>query len=54
MHKLFFILLATLIGFTSFAQKSKKDLMIQKKQRINALIKQEEEGVISYHKQIPA
>jgi hypothetical protein len=51
MRKLFFIFLTIVIGFTSFAQKSKKDLMLQKKQRINALVKQEEEGVISYHKQ---
>jgi hypothetical protein len=51
MRKLFLIFLTIVIGFTSFAQKSKKDLMLQKKQRINALVKQEEEGVISYHKQ---
>ena len=51
MRKLFFIFIAIVIGFASFAQKSKKDLMIQRKQRINALIKKEEEGVISYHKQ---
>lgn len=51
MRILFLIFLTIVIGFASFAQKSKKDLMIQRKQRINALIKQEEEGVISYHKQ---
>jgi hypothetical protein len=51
MRKLFFVFLIIIIGFPSFAQKSKKDLLKEKKQRINALVKQEEEGVISYHQQ---
>ncbi len=51
MRKLFFVFLTIVIGFPSFAQKSKKDLLMEKKQRINALVKQEEEGVISYHQQ---
>jgi hypothetical protein len=51
MRKLFFVFLIIVIGFPSFAQKSKKDLLKEKKQRINALVKQEEEGVISYHQQ---
>ena len=51
MRKLFFVFLTIVIGFPSFAQKSKKDLLKEKKQRINALVKQEEEGVISYHQQ---
>lgn len=44
---LFFCLTVT----GSFAQKSKADLREEKRQRISALVKQEEEGVIAYHKQ---
>lgn len=51
MRKLFFICLIAVVSIPSFAQKSKKDKMTERKQRINALIKQEEEGVVAYHKQ---
>ena len=51
MRKLFFILLAIVATLPSFSQKSKKDKLMERKQRINALVKQEEEGVVAYHKQ---
>ncbi|MCW3089640.1 MAG: hypothetical protein JWP81_709 [Ferruginibacter sp.] len=50
MRKLFFICLAVIATLPSLAQKSKKERKDERKQRINALIKQEEEGVIAYHK----
>ncbi|MEP7142149.1 MAG: hypothetical protein ABI707_04725 [Ferruginibacter sp.] len=50
MRKLFFICLAVAATLPSFAQKSKKERRDERKQRINELIKQEEEGVIAYHK----
>ncbi len=51
MRKLFFILLAIVATLPSFSQKSKKDKLMERKKRINALVKQEEEGVVAYHKQ---
>jgi len=50
MLKLFFISLAMVATLPSFSQLSKKEKKEERKQRINALIKQEEEGVIAYHK----
>ncbi|MEO6549451.1 MAG: hypothetical protein ABIN94_15720 [Ferruginibacter sp.] len=50
MRKLFFICMAVVATLPSLAQKSKKEKKDERKQRINALIKQEEEGVIAYHK----
>ena len=51
MRKLFFFIIAFLISSTSFAQKqTKKERRDQKQKRIDALIKQEEEGVIAYKK----
>lgn len=50
MRKLIFIGLAILVTLPSFAQKTKKERREERKQRINELIKQEEEGVIAYHK----
>jgi len=51
MRKLFFIIISVIIAASSFAQKqSKKDRRDQKHKRIDALIKQEEEGVIAYKK----
>ena len=44
---LFFVVVTTL---PAVAQKTKKDRKDERKQRINALIKQEEEGVIAYRK----
>ena len=51
MQKIFFVFIALTISFTGFAQKSKKQKKEENKKRINALIKQEEEGVIAYQKQ---
>lgn len=51
MRKLFFIIILLTIGTLSFAQKqSKKERHDQSRKRIDALIKQEEEGVIAYNK----
>jgi hypothetical protein len=50
MRKLFFITLALVATLPSFSQLSKKEKKDERKQRINALIKQEEEGVVAYHK----
>ena len=51
MRKIFFLFLAISFSYHSQAQISKKDKKEQRKQRINAMIKQEEEGVIAYRKQ---
>ncbi len=50
MRKLFFICLAVLATLPSVAQLTKKERRDERKQQINELIKQEEEGVIAYHK----
>lgn len=50
MHKILFFCIAISLGLTVSAQKTKKDRKEERKQRINALIKQEEEGVIAYRK----
>ncbi len=51
MQKLFFIFISLIIGFTSLAQKqTKKERREQNRKRVDALIKQEEEGVIAYKK----
>ena len=51
MRKLFFVLISCLVVSSLTAQKqSKKERRDQKHKRINALIKQEEEGVVAYRK----
>lgn len=50
MRKTLIICLALVIAIPSFSQKSRKDKREARHQRINALIKQEEEGVIAYRK----
>ena len=50
MRKIFFIFLAVAATSTSFAQQTKKDKKEEHRKRINALTKQEEEGVITYSK----
>ena len=50
MHKIFFICLAIMVTLPTLAQKTKKERKEERKQRVNELIKQEEEGVIAYHK----
>jgi hypothetical protein len=54
MKKLLFVLLALSLGFGAIAQKredAKKAKKEEKRKRIDAMIKQEEEGVIAYKKQ---
>lgn len=51
MRKIFFICLAVIATLPSIAQKTKQERKEERKQRINELIKQEEEGVIAYPKQ---
>ena len=51
MRKLLFILIAVGFGLSATAQETKKQAKKEeKRKRINQLIKQEEEGVIAYHK----
>lgn len=50
MRKIFFIFLATVFAPNLFAQQTKAEKKQDKEQKINALIKQEEEGVITYAK----
>jgi hypothetical protein len=50
MRKLMLVCIAVSIGMSAAAQKTKKDKREERRQRVNALIKQEEEGVIAYHK----
>ena len=51
MRKLFLIIISLVIATSSFAQKkSKKDRRDQNRKRIDALIKQEEEGIVAYKK----
>ena len=51
MRKIFFLWLAIAVTLPTLAQKTKKERREERKQKINELIKQEEEGVIAYHKQ---
>ena len=50
MRKIFLICLAVAATLPSLAQKTKKERREERKQKINEMIKQEEEGVIAYHK----
>src|SRR5580765_8348744 len=50
MHKIIFICIAIAAVLPVAAQKTKQEKKEEKKQRINALVKQEEEGVIAYRK----
>ena len=51
MRKIFFLWLAIALTLPALAQKTKKERREERKQEINEMIKQEEEGVIAYHKQ---
>jgi len=51
MNKTGIIFLLSCIYLTSNAQISKEDRKEEKRERVNAMIKQEEEGIISYHRQ---
>jgi hypothetical protein len=50
MKKIFALLLVTAAVLPAMAQPTKKDKKAERRQRIAALIKQEEEGVIAYRK----
>ncbi len=50
MRKIFFLLITVSFSFHSFAQNSRKQRQEAKRDHINQLIKQEEEGVIAYRK----
>jgi hypothetical protein len=50
MHKVLFFCIAISLGLSASAQKTRKDRKEERRQRVNALIKQEEEGVIAYRK----
>ena len=52
MRKLLLIVISFIITVTVFGQKNKKERREINKKRINALIKQEEEGVVTYDKSI--
>lgn len=50
MRKLIFLLIITILSFNTFAQSEKKERQAEKRERVDSLIKQEEEGVIVYRK----
>jgi hypothetical protein len=50
MRKLIFFLVISLLSANTFGQNKKKARQEQKREHINSLIKQEEEGVITYNK----
>lgn len=53
MQKIFFLIISLALATSSFAQKqSKKDRREQSRKKIDAMIKQEEEGIIAYKKHI--
>lgn len=51
MHKLIWLILCIGIGFSASAQKNKKQRREENRKRVNALIRQEEEGIIAFKKQ---
>ncbi|HSN09768.1 MAG TPA: hypothetical protein VLS85_12075 [Hanamia sp.] len=50
MRKILIVIIAAFISFHSFGQETKKERQEQKRAHVNELIKQEEEGVITYKK----
>ena len=50
MRKVIFFLIIAFLSFNSFGQNKKKQRQAEKREHINNLIKQEEEGVIAYKK----
>jgi hypothetical protein len=50
MRKVLFFLIISFLSFSTFAQNKKKQRQQEKREHINSLIKQEEEGIISYNK----
>ncbi len=51
MRKILLVLIAISVSLTTFSQKSKQQRKEENKKRVDALIKQEEEGVIVFKKQ---
>lgn len=52
MRKIFLIILFSQVCLSSFAQVAHQSKKAEKRKRISSLIKQEEEGVITYHHQL--
>jgi hypothetical protein len=50
MPKIFFILITLFFSASSFAQNNRKQRQTEKREHINQMIKQQEEGVITYKK----
>jgi hypothetical protein len=50
MHKIIVICIAIVTALPAVAQKTRQEKKDERRQRINALVKQEEEGVIAYRK----
>ncbi|MDP4285838.1 MAG: hypothetical protein Q8891_15585 [Bacteroidota bacterium] len=50
MRKIVFFLLITCLTFNSYGQDVKKQRQLEKRQHINTMVRQEEEGVITYKK----
>ncbi len=50
MRKIFFLFVTLIIASSAFAQMTVKNKKEERRQRINALVKQQEEGVITYQK----
>jgi hypothetical protein len=50
MRKIFFIIVMLSVSFYSFSQDGRRQRQAQKREHVNDLIKQEEEGVIAYKK----
>ena len=50
MRKIFFILIIVSFSLHSFAQDSRKQRQQEKREHVNSIIKQQEEGVITYKK----
>jgi hypothetical protein len=50
MKKLLLLFISVAVAFSAMAQKTKKSKKEERRQRINAMVKQEEEGVVVYKK----
>jgi hypothetical protein len=50
MRKILLVAISFIISISAFSQKNKKERREENRKRINAIVKQEEEGVIAYQK----
>src|SRR5665647_3214031 len=50
MRKIIFFLIITCLTYNSYGQNKKKERQMEKREHINTLIRQDEEGVITYKK----